>query len=1150
LVNQTEAPTGGSPQFGINGTASTATTGDPFVFSINVTDNVSVSSVSVNYTWSGAGQWFNKTMVNIGGSIYTNLSQMPTTNVTIEYYFWAINVTAGTNLTGPGFVTVLDNDPPVLVSGSGNISAICSTPFTIYANFTDNVNVTSAVIYYRTESNATYQNVAMTEHVTLDGIFSVTNSTMNLNIYNSTENISYYILAYDGASNQVRYEHPGSEDWNITIIDDLAPVVLGGRGDMKTGTGDYFEIYANFTDNVNVTYAFIYFKHQTDSFHLRCNMTPASSPGSFITNILNLSQQCGISTINSTTPVVYYIHGYDDFGNFGNYTNSSLDWSITFVDNDIPEIINGSKDFTVTTGEPFTIYANFTDNIEISHADIFYKHKGSQDPFFAKAMIEIPGKPGCFYINDANLGLDTYTDNTAIWYYVYVYDTTGNQKQYTKPGSWWKISIIDNDPPAFHSGEENITIGTGDKFVVKANFTDNIEIKFIRFYYKNEAWDHWEFNEFSVQDVDTDKVWEFVISSDDLDVIIDTANDDSDYFYYIHAFDARPITPNKFAYTYGTIGFKIMVIDDDPPESLKPQSEAGSGDSTVTTGEPFLIHANFSDNIEVDYAKLFIRKKGTIGWPAGINMSEFESKPGRFSISNSSLNINTTIDDSDFEYYAICFDTTGNSYEYIKDKEASEPFILSVIDNDKPIVMAGEDVTVEEGTTVEFNGNASYDNIGIVSYQWTFKYENLDQILDGVKKDFKFETIGYYKITLSAIDAQGNKGTDEIIVNVIIKNYPPEIESVNPESGEKIYVFDENLNIYVRFTEDMNISAKNVGFFFMNDSSGNPVPGTYNWFVDGVKEIFELRFIPTDELIYDETYTITITTGVSEKFEAGLNLKAGKTWSFSTYSLDSDRDGLPDWWEMRFFTSINEAGPDSDDDKDGFTNLEEYLGRDGKPGGDDSTNPKDRNSHPPEKEAKDDTTQNIILVSIILIIVILLLIIISVFMMLRKKKKAEEEEKKKPKEIEHEILFEDGKGLPGPAPTGEIQMEPSLGTMEMEKSPELESEARFGEGISEPEGGVEDEQILDDEMGPGQPEPEQGFEEESRLETELEPDLESEPELGVEGEIEGELGLDAGLEEEPPMMEAGEISGEELEGETDGESKGEAEPEDDEELEE
>jgi hypothetical protein len=41
-------------------------------------------------------------------------------------------------------------------------------------------------------------------------------------------------------------------------------------------------------------------------------------------------------------------------------------------------------------------------------------------------------------------------------------------------------------------------------------------------------------------------------------------------------------------------------------------------------------------------------------------------------------------------------------------------------------------------------------------------------------------------------------------------------------------------------------------------------------------------------------------------------------------ALDTDGDGLPDWWEQQYFGSATAAAPDDDPDQDGQTNLEEF----------------------------------------------------------------------------------------------------------------------------------------------------------------------------------------------------------------------------------
>lgn len=44
-----------------------------------------------------------------------------------------------------------------------------------------------------------------------------------------------------------------------------------------------------------------------------------------------------------------------------------------------------------------------------------------------------------------------------------------------------------------------------------------------------------------------------------------------------------------------------------------------------------------------------------------------------------------------------------------------------------------------------------------------------------------------------------------------------------------------------------------------------------------------------------------------------------------TPPIDSDRDGMPDYWEIAFGTNPNEANPNDDADQDGYTNIENYL---------------------------------------------------------------------------------------------------------------------------------------------------------------------------------------------------------------------------------
>jgi len=58
----------------------------------------------------------------------------------------------------------------------------------------------------------------------------------------------------------------------------------------------------------------------------------------------------------------------------------------------------------------------------------------------------------------------------------------------------------------------------------------------------------------------------------------------------------------------------------------------------------------------------------------------------------------------------------------------------------------------------------------------------------------------------------------------------------------------------------------------------------------------------------------------SGQFTIGLELDAA-----ANLSLDTDSDGLPDWWEELHFDEATAADPATDADGDGLTNFDEFV---------------------------------------------------------------------------------------------------------------------------------------------------------------------------------------------------------------------------------
>ena len=90
------------------------------------------------------------------------------------------------------------------------------------------------------------------------------------------------------------------------------------------------------------------------------------------------------------------------------------------------------------------------------------------------------------------------------------------------------------------------------------------------------------------------------------------------------------------------------------------------------------------------------------------------------------------------------------------------------------------------------------------------------------------------------------------------------------------------------------------------------------------------------------SYTITSSLGDYHFFPASCSSliqhsdQANQDFAGLYKDYDSDGDGLPDWWELTYFGSLNQ-GPNDDFDGDGYTNLQEYNA---------GSNPGDPNSIP------------------------------------------------------------------------------------------------------------------------------------------------------------------------------------------------------------
>lgn len=88
------------------------------------------------------------------------------------------------------------------------------------------------------------------------------------------------------------------------------------------------------------------------------------------------------------------------------------------------------------------------------------------------------------------------------------------------------------------------------------------------------------------------------------------------------------------------------------------------------------------------------------------------------------------------------------------------------VDRENPVARAGPDVMIEQGDTINFDGSASSDNNKIDSWNWSFFYDGVPVLTEGMKFSFTFEHSGDYVVILRVTDPANNVGFDDLLIVV------------------------------------------------------------------------------------------------------------------------------------------------------------------------------------------------------------------------------------------------------------------------------------------------------------------------------------------------------------------------------------------------
>ncbi len=191
------------PIMGLDESDKGATTGDPLMLQINVTDNNWVGKVHAKY-WHGTSAPVNKTMnpgtVDPRGSgVYSIMVILPVDFVgTFNYMFAAVDAYDLWNVTSTVQIEAVDDDPPIV--GPDRSHAMGEDKFVLEVNASDNVGVVEVWVMYQID-DGTPLNISM-DALSVDGRGNGTYGNVEVMLpLDQQVRIDYDLYAMDAAGN-------------------------------------------------------------------------------------------------------------------------------------------------------------------------------------------------------------------------------------------------------------------------------------------------------------------------------------------------------------------------------------------------------------------------------------------------------------------------------------------------------------------------------------------------------------------------------------------------------------------------------------------------------------------------------------------------------------------------------------------------------------------------------------------------------------------------------------------------------------------------------------------------------------------------------------------------------------------------------------
>ena len=232
------------PILGLDTTKDSATTGEPFIFSIETWDNLDIDEAFVTYRYGGNPPT-DLGLTRGDGDLWEATIAVDHTLEDLKYLVTVRDTSGNENATAVRTVDVIDNDLPVVLEDLSDTTATTGDPFMVRVVVEDNLGVAnvSVVHWFTGEEPDTMDLQALDVSGTGNGTYGSTIAIPN----DSNASLQYHLELTDAAGNTFR-----TEEREVEVRDDEPPGFGDDLSDEEAVRNNVFHFAIEFWDNIGV----------------------------------------------------------------------------------------------------------------------------------------------------------------------------------------------------------------------------------------------------------------------------------------------------------------------------------------------------------------------------------------------------------------------------------------------------------------------------------------------------------------------------------------------------------------------------------------------------------------------------------------------------------------------------------------------------------------------------------------------------------------------------------------------------------------------------------------------------------------------------------------------------------------------------------